>query len=357
MARARGRASLIVVAAALTVPAPAAAASFIELGQPEFSGSVCVAGSTWVQTATSPFSASYVVPEDGVITAWRTAANDNDGPLKLKVFRPEGPPGTYRTIGESAAETLRTSAGNAFATHIPVRAGDVLGLTNVGDAACLVPTSRAADVVDVESDSDPPPGTLFAPADPVPNSVLNVGATIEPDRDGDSVVDRADNCPDLANTDQANSEGTGGGDACDGDDNDDGVPDTADACPRVAAPSGDCPDDGARPRLEVSGVPRSMKLTRFRRRGVRALVDADEPVALDLRLLATARNATATAAARFNLVLAERSLGFADRRRAVRLKPDRRVLRRARRVRVRLRIAATDRGGNRTVAIRTIRVR
>jgi hypothetical protein len=352
----RARASLIAVAAALTA-APPAAASFIELGQPEFSGAVCVAGSTWVQTATSPFSASYVVPEDGVITAWRTAANDNDGPLKLKVFRPEGPPGTYRTIGESAAETLRMSVGNAFATHIPVRAGDVLGLTNIGDASCLVPTSRAADVVDFESDSDPAPGTLFAPADPVPNSVLNVGATVEPDRDGDSVVDRADNCPDLGNADQANSEGTGGGDACDGDDDDDGVPDAADACPKVAAPSGDCPADGTRPRLAVSGVPRSVKLARFRRRGVRALVDADEPVALDLRLLATARNATATAAARFNLVLAERSLGFADGRRAVRLRPNRRVLRRARRVRVRLKVVATDRGGNRAVATRTVRVR
>jgi hypothetical protein len=357
MVGARARAILIVVAAAVTTAPPVASASFIELGQTEFSGSVCVAGSTWVQTASSPFSASYVVPEDGVITAWRTAANDNDGPLKLKVFRPEGPPGTYRTVGESAAETLRPSAGNAFVTNIPVRAGDVLGLTNVGEASCLVPTSRAADVVDNQADSDPAPGTLFAPDDPVPNRVLNVGATVEPDRDGDGVVDRADNCPDLANTDQANSEGAGGGDACDGDDDDDGVPDAADACPKVAAPSGDCPGDGTRPRLEVSGVPRSVKLVRFRRRGVRALVDADEPVALDLRLLATARNATATAAARFNLVLAERSLGFADGRRAVRLKPDRRVLRRARRVRVRLRIVATDRGGNRAVANRTIRVR
>jgi beta-glucanase (GH16 family) len=51
-----------------------------------------------------------------------------------------------------------------------------------------------------------------------------------PDADGDRVADRVDNCPLIPNSDQADHDGDGQGDACDADDDDDGVPDGADAC-------------------------------------------------------------------------------------------------------------------------------
>jgi hypothetical protein len=35
-----------------------------------------------------------------------------------------------------------------------------------------------------------------------------------PDRDGDRVVDRQDNCPDVPNRDQGDADGDGRGDAC-----------------------------------------------------------------------------------------------------------------------------------------------
>jgi len=56
--------------------------------------------------------------------------------------------------------------------------------------------------------------------------------TPPPDSDGDGIPDATDNCPDDPNSDQADLNGDGLGDACDADA--DGVPDATDNCPLVA---------------------------------------------------------------------------------------------------------------------------
>jgi hypothetical protein len=68
---------------------------------------------------------------------------------------------------------------------------------------------------------------------------------IEKDNDGDGIADAGDNCPDVYNPDQADTNGTGRGDACDPDDDNDGVPDTDDNCRAVQNPAQvDGDDDG-----------------------------------------------------------------------------------------------------------------
>ena len=52
------------------------------------------------------------------------------------------------------------------------------------------------------------------------------------DSDGDGISDGADNCPTVANPDQANNDGDSMGDVCDADDDNDGVADAADNCSR-----------------------------------------------------------------------------------------------------------------------------
>jgi len=54
------------------------------------------------------------------------------------------------------------------------------------------------------------------------------------DSDGDGVSDDDDNCPDIPNPDQSDSDLDGMGDACDDDDDNDGEPDISDLCPDTA---------------------------------------------------------------------------------------------------------------------------
>jgi len=56
------------------------------------------------------------------------------------------------------------------------------------------------------------------------------------DTDGDGVDDATDNCPLLANPDQADLDTDGQGDVCDSDDDGDGVDDGSDNCPLLANP-------------------------------------------------------------------------------------------------------------------------
>ena len=57
------------------------------------------------------------------------------------------------------------------------------------------------------------------------------------DSDSDSVGDNADNCPNTANSDQANLDGDAFGDVCDSDIDGDGIDNSEDACPHDASNS------------------------------------------------------------------------------------------------------------------------
>jgi predicted acyl esterase len=71
----------------------------------------------------------------------------------------------------------------------------------------------------------------------------------QPDGDTDGVPDATDNCPAVANANQANNDGDTEGDACDADDDNDGVQDGADNCPTQSGPSSNngCPAEDTPP--------------------------------------------------------------------------------------------------------------
>jgi thrombospondin type 3 repeat protein len=85
-----------------------------------------------------------------------------------------------------------------------------------------------------------------------PGQTYTTGSTVftgEPatdaDADADGVVDTADNCPVVANPDQADTDADGLGNACDPDDDNDGFADDDDNCPLTANPDqADADGDG-----------------------------------------------------------------------------------------------------------------
>jgi hypothetical protein len=140
----------------------------------------CGAARNNVQAATGP-GPSYEVPADGVITRWRHNGNPPDGGSgRLQVWRRSG--GTsYTLVGRSALETLGPGA-NSFATSIPVREGDLLGLRGDAVAGCTF-GAAAGDVVrfDGFGATDPAPGATRNMSSDDPELRVNVAATLEPD--------------------------------------------------------------------------------------------------------------------------------------------------------------------------------
>ncbi|PCJ95295.1 MAG: hypothetical protein COA50_08770 [Flavobacteriaceae bacterium] len=73
-------------------------------------------------------------------------------------------------------------------------------------------------------------------------TIIDMGQNCDEDEDG--IIDMADNCPTIANADQADNDMDGQGDVCDDDDDNDTIPDTEDTFPLDPDEDTDTDDDG-----------------------------------------------------------------------------------------------------------------
>ncbi len=89
-----------------------------------------------------------------------------------------------------------------------------LGCVEVGQAACAAPAPAAETCNEIDDDCD---------------------GEVDEDCDGDGIDNHNDNCTEIPNADQADLDGDGAGDACDGDIDGDGVPNDQDCEPYNAA--------------------------------------------------------------------------------------------------------------------------
>jgi hypothetical protein len=118
---------------------------------------------------------SYTVRKAGVITSW--SFEDGAIPLsvlKLKVGRRAGA-GMYKIVAEAAAGSQLANSVNTYSAHIPVKAGDVIGLL-AGDGNCGSGTGNSSDVAAVAA-GDVPPGTT-APFISAPGAKFPISAKV-----------------------------------------------------------------------------------------------------------------------------------------------------------------------------------
>ena len=123
---------------------------------------------------------------------------------------------------------------------------------NDGDevTAGTSPTSSDTDSDTVADDVDNCP--LVANTDQADADSNDIGDACDTDTDSDGVSDAVDNCPTMANPDQLNTDGdtydandpATGGNVCDNDDDNDGVNDSADAFPLDPTETLDSDGDG-----------------------------------------------------------------------------------------------------------------
>lgn len=143
---------------------------------------------------------------------------DSDGLYGVGAADTAEPPPEHSGSGVLARITLQAVGSGLSALSLPALPG------------------RGPTLKDIEgtSLSDPDQDGLFD--GPVAHAQIAVDRGCAPDQDMDGWPDEIDNCPEVANAAQIDTDGDGLGDACDDDDDGDTILDGADNCALVANP-------------------------------------------------------------------------------------------------------------------------
>ena len=123
--------------------------------------------------------------------------------------------------------------------------------------------------------------------------------------------------------------------------------------PPAPPPTPAAPPDTALPTVAVTGLKSKLQLKSFLK-GITATLTPSESVSLTIQLVASTKKATI--AKTYNLALATKSYGPSAGARKLKLKPNKKLIARARKFSVQLKILAIDAAGNARTLTRTIKV-
>ena len=139
MSRFRTITALGATALSLAAVAPAMASASADhvgnsSGTPNMN--ICLADFQCTYINTHNGARSDVVRHTGTLTKWTVNAASGGSQVRLRILRPVGH-GRLTFVRSSAMQTTQDTGPNTFKAHIPVKRGDVLGLTNTSSALLM----------------------------------------------------------------------------------------------------------------------------------------------------------------------------------------------------------------------------
>jgi hypothetical protein len=126
--------SAVIATGASLAMCGSAAAAVVTVGSPltqEFTPAPFTEVITSINRVVPEIGAHATSPIDGVIVRWRVL-DASGGPFKLRALRPAGG-SSYVGVGKSNPETPTGPGVQTFATSLPVRAGDTIGIDNASE--------------------------------------------------------------------------------------------------------------------------------------------------------------------------------------------------------------------------------
>ncbi|HEV2791372.1 MAG TPA: IPT/TIG domain-containing protein, partial [Solirubrobacterales bacterium] len=132
---------------------------------------------TLFNTALPQTGANLASPVTGAIVRWRIQGAEG-GPFTLRVLHPNGK-GAYEAAGTSAPATPLSPGLQTFSTHLPIQAGDLIGIdpTNPTDKIGVAVTSGAAYASIFPTPFD---GSVVAPSETFSGKEIELSAEIQP---------------------------------------------------------------------------------------------------------------------------------------------------------------------------------